>query len=172
MDNQSNETPLDSWKEIAAHLQRDVRTLMRWEKKEGLPVHRHLHKSRSSVYAYPSELDAWRADREPAAESTRSLWFRPVPAFGSTIVIALALMMAGSGPQVGTVAQAADGSGPTVRRCLIFHRACIRTLNAPNARVPDSAQRRWPTSFCTMMIARFTGVGGARKVRRISLPTE
>ena len=56
---------LDSWKEIASHLNRDVRTLFRWEAQENLPVHRHLHKGRSTVYAYRSELDAWRASRQP-----------------------------------------------------------------------------------------------------------
>ena len=30
---------LESWKEIGAYLQRDVRTLGRWEKEEGLPIH-------------------------------------------------------------------------------------------------------------------------------------
>ncbi|PYT73396.1 MAG: hypothetical protein DMG42_12615 [Acidobacteria bacterium] len=34
---------LDSWKEIAAYLDREVRTVQRWEKKEGLPVHRQIH---------------------------------------------------------------------------------------------------------------------------------
>jgi Tol biopolymer transport system component len=109
-----NETPLESWKEIAAYLQRDARTAKRWETSEGLPVHRHLHTSRSSVYAYPSELDAWWAGREPPAELARSLWLRP--AVGWTIVIALALMTAGGGPRGGTVAQAADGSGITVQQ--------------------------------------------------------
>src|SRR6187549_2169776 len=56
---------LDSWKEIAAHLNRDVRTLFRWEAQEALPVYRHLHKGRSTVYAYRSELDVWRASRQP-----------------------------------------------------------------------------------------------------------
>lgn len=43
---------LDSWKEISAYLKRDPRTLQRWEKKEGLPVHRHIHESQVSIYAY------------------------------------------------------------------------------------------------------------------------
>ena len=34
---------LDSWKEIAAYLRRDIRTVQRWEKQEGLPVHRPAH---------------------------------------------------------------------------------------------------------------------------------
>src|SRR5579863_7023523 len=54
---------LDSWKEISAYLKRDPRTLQRWEKKEGLPVHRHVHESQVSVYAFTSELDAWLAGR-------------------------------------------------------------------------------------------------------------
>lgn len=54
---------LDSWKEIAAYLKRDVRTVQRWEAFESLPVHRHQHKKRGSVFAHPAELDAWRNSR-------------------------------------------------------------------------------------------------------------
>ena len=55
----SPQVRLDSWKEIAAYLKRDVTTVRRWEKREGLPVHRQLHARRDSVYAYPIEIDAW-----------------------------------------------------------------------------------------------------------------
>jgi hypothetical protein len=61
------ESPLQSWKEIGAYLQKDITTVRRWEKKEGLPVHRHTHERRSTVYAYPSEIDGWRASRKVAA---------------------------------------------------------------------------------------------------------
>src|SRR6185503_9769295 len=54
---------LDSWKEIAAYFRRNERTVRRWEKAEGLPIHRHLHDIRGSVFAYAAELDAWRAGR-------------------------------------------------------------------------------------------------------------
>jgi len=37
---------LDSWKEIAAYLKRDESTVRRWEN-EGLPVRRHVHKSKA-----------------------------------------------------------------------------------------------------------------------------
>lgn len=50
---------LESWKEIAAYLRRGVRTVRRWEKEEGLPIHRHLHKKLGTVYAHRSELDGW-----------------------------------------------------------------------------------------------------------------
>ncbi len=57
------ENGLDSWKEIAAYLDRDVTTVQRWEKREGMPVHRHVHDKRGSVYASGSELDAWLRSR-------------------------------------------------------------------------------------------------------------
>src|SRR6266478_4679026 len=52
---------LDSWKEIAAYLRRDERTVRRWEQ-EGLPVHRHAHKRKATVYGYRSEIDVWWND--------------------------------------------------------------------------------------------------------------
>ena len=58
---------LESWKEIAAYLGRDVTTVRRWERREGLPVYRILHSKLGSVYAYTTELDAWRDSRAPAA---------------------------------------------------------------------------------------------------------
>ena len=54
---------LDSWKDIAAYLQRDVSTVQRWEKREGMPVHRHLHEKLGTVFGYKSELDAWWGGR-------------------------------------------------------------------------------------------------------------
>ena len=50
---------LDSWKEIAAYLGRGVRTVQRWEREEGLPVHRLAHEKRGTVYARREELAAW-----------------------------------------------------------------------------------------------------------------
>jgi len=58
---------LESWKEIAAYLGRDVTTVRRWEKREGLPVHRLHHSKLGSVYAYSAELDVWRNERAPGA---------------------------------------------------------------------------------------------------------
>src|SRR5271170_7531887 len=58
------EDRLDSWKEIAAYLSRDVTTVQRWEKREGMPVHRHQHDRMGSVYASRAELDAWMRSRK------------------------------------------------------------------------------------------------------------
>jgi hypothetical protein len=61
---------LDSWKEIAAYLTRGVRTVRRWEREEGLPVHRHVHRVLGSVYAYKSEIEAWRQARHQVDRRT------------------------------------------------------------------------------------------------------
>jgi Tol biopolymer transport system component len=60
---------LDSWKEIAAYLGKSIRTVQRWEEQEKLPIHRLPHADRSSVFAYPQELEAWRASRSHLLEN-------------------------------------------------------------------------------------------------------
>jgi hypothetical protein len=61
------EDRLDSWKEIAAYLKRGVRTVQRWERLNGLPVHRLELDRQGSVFAYKPELDAWWESRRQAA---------------------------------------------------------------------------------------------------------
>lgn len=53
---------LSSWKEIASHLGRTVRTCQRLEAL-GLPVHRLDGSPKAHVFAYPHELDAWLAKK-------------------------------------------------------------------------------------------------------------
>lgn len=95
---ESNPPPSDdrlgSWKAIAAYVKRDVTTVQRWERREGMPVHRHLHDKRGSVYAFRSELDAWlrgRTFRDEPESSTiaRSRW-------GMLTVALAALAVAGA----------------------------------------------------------------------------
>jgi hypothetical protein len=61
---------LDSWKEIAAYVRRGVRTVQRWERDSGLPIHRLNRDKRSVVFAFRSEIDGWWAtqDGEDATE--------------------------------------------------------------------------------------------------------
>lgn len=88
---------LDSWKAIAAFLNRDVRTAMRWEKTEGLPVHRHRHQSGRSVYAYPAELVAWQAARRMEPSAARAAPGRLRALVTAVIAIAVATAAGGSG---------------------------------------------------------------------------
>jgi hypothetical protein len=53
-------TLLTSWKEIAQHLGKGVRTVQRWEHELGLPVRRHEKaSSKGSVLIESAELDRW-----------------------------------------------------------------------------------------------------------------
>ncbi len=75
------EDRLDSWKEIASYLNRDVTTVQRWEKREGMPVHRHVHDKMGSVYASRVELDDWARGRNlPAAPENGDDAPSPIPA--------------------------------------------------------------------------------------------
>ena len=100
-----SEDRLDSWKEIAAYLKRDVRTVQRWEKREEMPVHRHLHDRIGSVYASRADLDAWMLSRNPrngeenghnaASPDPPALAPRPAPWLRSWRVV-LPLLVAGA----------------------------------------------------------------------------
>jgi TolB-like protein len=50
---------LNSWKEIAEFLSRDVRSVQRWEHERGLPVHRIPGQKGGTVFAYEAELETW-----------------------------------------------------------------------------------------------------------------
>ncbi len=56
---EKSEKTLISWKEIAVFLNRAERTVKRWERERGLPVHRVPGGERGSVFAYPDELTEW-----------------------------------------------------------------------------------------------------------------
>ena len=118
-----SERPLQSWKEIGAYLDRDSRTARRWEKTLGLPVRRHGDSSRASVYAYPSELDAWRAARPPKteAETPTPAWRRLSPALAVMAMILLAALVVLQGPILSPsdpLAEAADKTGLAIRLVL------------------------------------------------------
>jgi TolB-like protein/Flp pilus assembly protein TadD len=73
---------LESWKAIAAYLGRDMTTVQRWERQEGLPVHRLLHAKSGSIYAFSEELDQWRRSRSRlhgAGPSEADHWDGPPP---------------------------------------------------------------------------------------------
>ncbi len=68
---------LSSWKDIAAYFGRDVTTVQRWEKREGMPIHRHLHDKIGSVYAFRLELDAWAKSRNLKGGQELAAGFAP-----------------------------------------------------------------------------------------------
>src|SRR5271168_5303089 len=96
----SPEDRLDSWKEIAGYLKRGVRTVQRWERESGLPVHRLTMEKRGVVHAYTAEIDLWWQDRSGAISAQESVGADIVlPQAGSRRTIAWimgALLIAGA----------------------------------------------------------------------------
>jgi Tol biopolymer transport system component len=110
---------LDSWKKIASYLKRDVSTVQRWERREAMPVHRHLHDKLGSVHAYRSEIDQWWAGRatrlthEPAVSAEPAA--APVAGATSDSSVPASLAPSGGGRvrwlSIGLAALAVAGVG-------------------------------------------------------------
>lgn len=119
---------LESWKEIAGYLRRDVTTVQRWEKREALPIHRHQHDRQGTVFAYAEELDAWLARRQlrpdEAAQSEEAegeAASRPAPrprlgrrALGG-LAVAAAVLLTAAAAVVTLNRQVVRGSAPQAR---------------------------------------------------------
>jgi TolB-like protein/tetratricopeptide (TPR) repeat protein len=95
---------LNSWKEIAAYLNCSERTVRRWEE-EGLPVHRHVHKTKAGIYAHKAEIDAWwrnghewlkQGEDTHKERSTEpiALWKSPWVAAGLALAVFVLAMLA------------------------------------------------------------------------------
>ncbi len=71
-----NSAVLSSWKEIAAYLNKGVRTVQRWEEELSLPIHRPVAHNGRIVIAVPAELDSWvqqQGTRNSAAHQVRAI---------------------------------------------------------------------------------------------------
>lgn len=71
------EKTLVSWKEIAAFFDRAERTVKRWERERGLPVHRVPGGERGGVYAYPGELAEWLRGKSSELEADEAALANP-----------------------------------------------------------------------------------------------
>jgi hypothetical protein len=110
-DNHVN-TRLDSWKEISVYLGRGIRTLQRWEIKMGLPIHRFPELSRSRVFAYKNDIDAWLKETGQTRENikkTKGLLGRPVK---HPLLIVSALILTGILFFIGFTNSWSFGSSP------------------------------------------------------------
>jgi TolB-like protein len=74
---------LDSWKDIAAYLSREVRTVQRWSSSRRLPVHRLPGGAKPRVFALKSEIDGWlQIGRHESAAQTPSVAVLPFANLG------------------------------------------------------------------------------------------
>ncbi len=168
-----SEKRLDSWKEIAAYLNRDVTTVQRWEKREGMPVHRHLHDTRGSVYALSAELDAWLASRslgsegEPAAETDSpkisgietgritSKWQQYL-LVGAGIIVAGLVAVAG----ILFFGRRLHSNQPAIRSIAVLP---LKNLSA------DPAQQYLADGMTEALIGRLSGIHDLRVISRTSV---
>jgi TolB-like protein/Tfp pilus assembly protein PilF len=167
-----SERRLDSWKEIALYLQRDVTTVQRWEKQEGMPVHRHLHHKRGSVYALRSELDGWRQSRklrfeeeqEPAGQRSAPAdgWHTIVPrrrpwlALSSAAAVLAALATLA---YVAARAPAGDANRPKIRSLAVLP---LQNLSG------QPSQDYIADGMTEELIGRLSGIHGLRVISRTS----
>ncbi len=137
--NGKKENILTSWKEIAAYLDRDVRTCVRWEQRYGLPVHRLDRDSKGKVFAYRDQIDEWLASRAANGAS------RPVRALNRAAILrAFPLVFAVAGAAAAVYflfLQPGNGSRPagfdiSGSRLLILN-AKGRTLGPFDTRLKD-----------------------------------
>src|SRR5208282_1333324 len=167
-----SERRLDSWKEIATYLGRDVTTVQRWEKQEGMPVHRHLHHKRGSVYALSSELDGWRQgrklrldeDQEPALQTPaaaddrqttvprRRRWL--VLSYAAAVLAALATLA-----YVAARVRAGDANRPKVRSLAVLP---LQNLSG------DPSQDYIADGMTEELIGRLSRIHGLRVISRTS----
>ena len=74
---------LNSWKEIASFFGRDERTVKRWEKQRGLPVHRVPGGEKGGVFVFTDELSDWLETRgEPSVAGDQNV-VEEIPGAGS-----------------------------------------------------------------------------------------
>src|SRR5215467_159253 len=156
---------LESWKEIAAHLARDVTTVRRWEKREGLPVYRLQHSKLGSVYAYTSELDAWRDKRALAGETHAPnkmttdrlgvLAPRRWLAFGGLAVLAFLVLT-----YVMLRSRAADATRPQIKSLAVLP---LKNLSG------DPTQEYLADGMTEALIGRLSGIHDLRVISRTSV---
>jgi Tol biopolymer transport system component len=112
---------LDSWKEIAAYLGRGIRTVQRWERDEGLPVHRLAHEKRGTIYARREELAAWWESRrltltaQPASETAAASSARRLDRVTSTTALTTWPALSSDARLIAYVSDAGqDGTTPQI----------------------------------------------------------
>jgi len=166
-----SESRLDSWKEIALYLHRDVTTVQRWEKQEGMPVHRHLHHKRGSVYALSSELDAWRQSRklrldevsEPSPEAAADLGGQQTTFLGGRRWVALAAAVVTVATlltvYVATRSRSGDAGRPKIRSLAVLP---LQNLSG------DPSQDFIADGMTEELIGRLSRIHGLRVISRTS----
>lgn len=143
---------LETWKEIGSFLNRDARTVRRWEAERGLPV-RRVPGAKSKVYAYAHDLEDWLAGPQAADAVAEA----PPPSAIRTIrhpivlgaaamaalaaVAALALWPRDAGRTGGDTAAAAAPRAPRHTPHPEAERHYLAGMSYWNTRTPEGLQK-------------------------------
>jgi TolB-like protein/Tfp pilus assembly protein PilF len=157
---------LESWKEIAAYLRRDVTTARRWEKQERLPVYRLQHSKLGSIYAYTSELDSWRdkqalqgATDAPAAEAEHQptkIWrARRGLLVGGVVLVGLL-----AGAYLTTRSRAVNATRPKIQSLAVLP---LKNLSG------DPSQEYLADGMTEELIGRLAAIHDLRVISRTSV---
>ncbi len=163
--NDTGRVRLASWKEIAAYLRREVRTVIRWEKERGLPVHRLPGGRGGSVFAFADELDKWAAGEQgkdgpqpkPATRRRRILVFAGASALAAIAVAgaALAKVMPGDLADVqisGSTITGVDADGSAIWTSALNGHA--QSLSRRQSQVIDLNGDRAADAVVTVLLSR------------------
>jgi TolB-like protein len=159
---------LDSWKEIAAYFRREVRTVQRWEKSSGLPVHRLQIGKQCPVYAYKAELDAWYSDRRLELESdstdqhARSLFDIPRIRLWAVAAVLIAMLSVGAyiSMDVGGIQSWLKGVGsPQIHSLAVLP---LQNLSS------DPAQEYFSDGMTDSLITDLAQIGSVKVISRTS----
>jgi hypothetical protein len=121
-----NDDRLNSWKQIASALNREVRTVQMWEKHEGLPIHRHFHNRRSTVFASRAEIESWARRRTEIRMPGKAMESAPQSVSGSRILVLLPAVAPTEKSLVVVAAGSSKAAGLGNRRNSERHRGSRR----------------------------------------------
>ena len=159
---------LDSWKEIADYLKRDVTTVCRWEKEKGLPVHRLPGGARQAVFAYEEEIDAWISGGKEQGSSSAVLHeFHPIPNVPAEPRVVAAPNTLHSGEpqdrQVGIVGRSSQKPWNIVLGAIVIltAMAAITRFTQKHAGAPKSADGQ-PVKVQSFPISKYDFEDGAQ----------